>query len=203
MRNELIECCRRNKFEVPIEVNKEYDEYVGLAYEKFERTVASIDMAKWEHLKAKAQLYQQFWGYLRSMNRDLIGAWIDNRKNTVQIYDLGDDEGRGGTSNVDVYTSKHYQTNEDRMELEFARKVFNESMAEMESTLHKGQLDLWNAKKAGEPINATCKKFNVKQKDFKSLIESCADRVKTLVPDVSAKFGQRISYKEMVEALSV
>jgi hypothetical protein len=91
---------------------------------------------------------------------------------------------------------------EDLRELEFAKKVFSESMGELESEFNSTQMNLWNAKKADEPINATCKKFGVKPKDYKTFLSNSTDRFKSIIPDVSTRLGTRMSYRELVEALS-
>jgi len=201
MKFELIALCNRHKFDL----GPELDEYDSRAYEKFERVVEMIDMKKWYPLRKKALIYCSLWGYLSSMNRDLVEEYINRGKSTVRItpfLGIGNDDAATAVTNLDVHCAEHYRSMEDETFRGIVQQVFAETMRALEARMKPHQLEMWRLKKEGATATAICAQYHVKPKDFKAFVTNATDEFKKLVPRVSARLGNRMSYEEMVQELA-
>jgi len=200
MKFELIGICNKYKYDM----REEIEEYESRAYEKFEIVVDKIDMKLWYPLRAKALLFAPLWGRLSSMNRDLVADYIKNNKNTTRVKELAgkNDEKSSSVTNLDVHSAAHYVSIEDVSYKGIVKEIFAEAMRVLEAKMTKEQLELWRAKKDGATATAICKQFQVRPKDFKAFVDSSTEQFKALVPKVSKRLGNQISYNELAEELT-
>jgi hypothetical protein len=199
MKYELIGTCNKYKYDM----REEIAEYESRAYEKFEVAVDKVNMKLWYPLKAKALLFAPLWGRLSSMNRDLIADYIKNSKNTVRVRELAgkNEEKSSSVTNLDVHSAAHYVSVEDGSYKGIVKEVFAEAMKVLEAKMTKEQLDLWQAKKDGNTATSICKQFQERPKDLKAFVDSSAEKFKALVPMVSKRLGNWMSYEELAEEL--
>jgi len=74
---------------IKVMLDYEVEEYEVFAFDKLVQAINSIDLDKIT-TSHKFCLYIQYWGYLRSMNRDLMSHRIKLRKNETQIFSVAD-----------------------------------------------------------------------------------------------------------------
>lgn len=102
MRNNLI--ARANK--TNLRIDHEVEDYEMLAFERLVMATSAIDLKKVTD-PSKFFLYIQFFGYLRSLNRDLIGHRIKLYSKESQILSSADIKDSQSTPNKKNFIESH------------------------------------------------------------------------------------------------
>jgi hypothetical protein len=206
------------------------DDYDGRAAIKFEEAIAGVKVFEhenpdhpektWEHLRKKAQLYQQFWGYLSAMNRDIVKEWfvintgvkakgkdgIKTFAGFTSIHELSRNDGKGESkstlTNLDAFIAQDWQDDADRMYNNTVRQIFSDAIIEVENRLKRPERRIWNAVKEGKSIGPICQEEHITKELGEQFLDIARDEVMRTAERLSREYGQPMTFEEISEALA-
>jgi hypothetical protein len=185
MKFELVTLAHKHNYKMQ-DIIDSWDAY---AWEKFIHQFDGIRLENPATKKPNWSNYIRLWGYWRSMNRDLIGAYLDFVKNNISyeasLTDNEDDKGLealiGTKDNVDSETHKQK-----------AQSKFWEAFDKFKETLSPKQKILLNMRAANAGDVEIRNKLGITKKIYEAEVYLLRERFK-------AYFGQ--DYNELLEDL--
>jgi hypothetical protein len=181
------------------------EEYEGRAYETFVHAVDNVDMDRCAHLKDQFSLYINVWGYLMSMNRDMVKHYMDNTNNTTAIHTAVKNDGKSmgntkqGTSNLDIEVAHSYVDIGDAIEASKKRQVFWSSYDMLQDVLNPTQKRISELRTEGVSVRDISRSLGLKRKEYVAQVDDMKRKFARLITIKSKQVGDETSYSEMLE----
>jgi len=163
----LIEKCRnsliKSSFTYKMKIQEEIDDYYANAYETYIKAVNGI---KINLVGDKYIFYIQFYGYLRSMNRDIKNHYYKKLRNETAIISSSE-EGKE-YSNVDICSSTNEKSAEKQIFNDLEKNAFWKTVKECNKIFTPEQKKIWSIKEKGKiSTRAICELLNMDSKQYR------------------------------------
>jgi hypothetical protein len=200
----LIRIARDNGFHM----GEWIEDYNQAAYERLMRVVETIRLDDKDgpnncyHLRGEWIIYQAYWGNLMSMNRDMIGAYIERSKSETAIYGMMKGGEESQVTNLDRDVSHKFHALEDEMIDSDERKLFIDSWKLTEKRMSPRQREMSTMLRSGKSRAEVKKTLGLSQKGFSEEIEGIKRNFSAIIQALSKGRGDQKSYDDVVEMYS-
>jgi hypothetical protein len=181
-------------------LREDVEEYESRAFETFMNAVMKIRLEDCAHIPNWGA-YIHLWGYLMTMNRDIVKHYLDNANTTTSIksgslYDSKSSEGESAATNLDVETSKHAIDVADAMDAQTKRAVFWDAYSDLEHVMSPKQRRLTKLRQSGLSQRDIRKTMGITTKQY----EEETEKMRIAFANAIAKRSNRhLSYDELAE----
>lgn len=193
-------------------MNEDIEEYESRAFDTFIKSLNNIDLNKCKHLKKEFKIYVNLWGYLMTMNRDLVKDYIENAKFSTPITSIvkssgkgsngGSDESQSASTNLDVEVSHSFKDIPDELEERDKRKVFWDAYEIFEGSLNKRQKALVSLKKEGQSIKYIKSRLGMSTKEVSEETSKMKTIFASIIRDEAKKSKVPTCYSDLRDVFS-
>jgi len=200
----LIRIARDNGFHM----SEWIEDYNNTAFERLMWSVCTVRLhAKdgennCEHLRQQWIIYQCYWGNLMSMNRDMVGDYIERNSSETAIYGTGRDGEESQVTNLDRDVAHKYHAVADELMNVEDRKVFNDSWKLVENRMTKRQKEMVSLLRDGKTRADVKRTLGLSQKGYESEIENIKMNFTAIIQSLSKGRGNPMTYRDVVERFS-
>jgi hypothetical protein len=195
-KKELSDLCKRHNF-------KMYDvieEYESIFWEKFLNQLYGIKLERVAHIP-NWSMYIRVLGYLKSMNRDQIRAYIKWHDHNEPILETWENDGTI-VSNIDKHSSTQPNEIEYLFNKNLNQKIFWESIDKLKLILTDSQKKMLNLKIKNYSNYDIQTEIKISPDHFKKDLQVIKLKFGEIVSDVAKNNGiKNYDYQKLCEAL--
>jgi hypothetical protein len=184
------------------------DDYENRAFERFMWVICTVRLHEadgennCEHLKSQWIIYQPLWGNLMSMNRDMIGDYIERNKKETGIYGVKKGGEESQVTNLDRDVSHHFHALEDELIGREDTKLFYDSWKLTERRMTPRQRQMSKLLRDGKTRAEVKALLGLSQKGFVEEIDGIKRNFTAIIQALSKGRGDPLTYDQVVERYS-